>query len=470
MGDYIVLAPEITLIAAALVVLFSNFLGGDRAAAIIGVAATVLASVLVWSTAGAPSLFGGMLYFGSDTGQLVVRSAITSATALFLLWVAARGWAGEYAREAVSMTLFAAAGGMLLVSANDLVVMFMAMELATMPAYVLVGYVRDDGKGLEGALKYFLLSMLTGLVMAYGLSWLYTITGSTSYSELDVVGSGTMGVFACTLVLVGFLAKVTAAPLHLWAPDAYEGASTPAVAYVSSIAKIGPMVALVKFASLVMSDLAGLSFIVLLAAVASMLVGNLVALGQTDVRRMTAYSGVASSGYMLLGVSAGTVEGYSAAIFFVVVYVVGVLGLLLSVAQEGATFQDIAGLVNRRPYAAWSSVVFLFSIIGFPPMVGFFGKLTTFSASFAAGNTWAVVVAILMSVVSGGYAFNVIRAMFTPGEGAPEQLDRPSLEQVATVAQWPVVAGAVVMVLVALVLGLGIVTEPVVALLATALP
>jgi NADH-quinone oxidoreductase subunit N len=150
-------------------------------------------------------------------------------------------------------------------------------------------------------------------------------------------------------------------------------------------------------------------------------------------------------------------------------YALGALGLLLVVAQEGATLQDVAGLVKRRPYAAWTSVIFLFSIIGFPPFVGFYGKLAVFSAAYNAGHVWAVVAAILMSVVAGGYAFNVIRAMFTPGEGAPAEVEWHPLESRTEYPQAPAVAATTILVLGALTLGLGLWVEPVLEALATVL-
>ena len=163
------------------------------------------------------------------------------------------------------------------------------------------------------------------------------------------------------------------------------------------------------------------------------------------------------------------VVGTGKVIFFIVVYALGVLGLLLVFAQEGPELQDVAGLVKRRTYAAWCTVAFLFSLIGFPPMVGFFGKLAVFSAAYHAGHMLAIVVAILMSVVSAGWAFNIIRAMFTPGEGAPAVVERPSLEASSAYRQIPVLAASVIFVLMLLVLGLGVVAQPLVHLLSVGL-
>ena len=466
--DLTVLLPEVIVLLGALIALFGERISADRGAAVIGLVATGAATAAVWLVPVPRYLFGTMLSFGPGPAGLVVRSAICALTFLFLAWVTARGWSGERPGAAVSMVLFAVAGGMLLVSANDLVVLFMGLELATMPAYVLIGFSRDEERSLEAALKYFLLSVLTSVTLAYGLSFIYGMNGTTAYLPVEQTG-GLLALFAGSIVMVGLLAKITAAPFHFWSPDAYEGASIPSVAFVASVAKIGPLYALVKFVAVVLPAVSGLSTGILAVAVVSMILGNVVALVQTDLRRMVAYSGIANAGYMMLGLAAHSVAGYASTVFFVVIYAVSVLGLLLVVAQEGPTLQDVAGLVRTRAYAAWCAVGFLFSLIGFPPMVGFFGKLTVFGAAFGAGEYFAVVVAILMSVVSAGYAFRVIRAMFTPGEGAPEMVEREPIEKTATVPQWPVLAATVILVLAILTIALGVATQPLVSMLAAAL-
>jgi NADH-quinone oxidoreductase subunit N len=332
--------------------------------------------------------------------------------------------------------------------------------------------------------------MLMSLIMAYGLSFIFGLNGTTAYRAIPST-SGTVGLFAGLLVAAGFLTKTTATPFHFWSPDAYGGSSPTSVAFVSAIAKIGAVWAFARFFMVVLPWSQTLLYMLLAAGVISMLLGNLVAIIQPDVRRIIAYSGIGNIGYMLLGISAGSVEGAASAVFFAVVYAIGVVGQMLIFAQEGPTLADVAGLVHRRPYAAWCSVGFLFSLIGFPPLVGFFGKLALFSAAYHAGYLWAVVVAVLMSVVSAGYAFNIIRAMFTPGEGvsedlgrpfrvrdlyrmrgdaAPEDWDRPMLEEVTTYKQYPVLAGAVILVLTFLVIGLGIIAQPLIHLLGVGLP
>lgn len=464
MDQYLALIPEFIVLSAAIAALFATLFGGDRAAAILGAFAAALAAAVVWTIPEPVNAFSGMLDLRQGSAALVLRSAIPALTAVFLVWIAARGWAGVRAREGVSLVLFATLGSMLLVSANDLVSLFIALELSAMSTYVLVGYSKEDRRSLEGALKYFLMSVLTSLVMAYGLSFVYGVSGTTLFQPLPAQEPAWLGTVIGVLVLVGLLAKIAAVPFHYWSPDATAGAPTTSAAFVSSIAKIAPMWALVRVLAEILGEAPGIDAALLAAAVASIVLGTLAALPQDDARRLVAYSGIANIGYALLAVSAGTPQGYASAVFYIFAYALASLGLLLVVAQEGATLQDVAGLVKRRPYAAWTAVAFLFSIIGFPPFIGFYGKLAAFSAALHAGHAWAVVVAVIFSVIAGGYAFKMIRAMFTPGESAPEMVERPSLEESSAYRQYPVLAASVILVIAALTLGLGLVTEPVVAL------
>jgi NADH-quinone oxidoreductase subunit N len=313
------------------------------------------------------------------------------------------------------------------------------------------------------------MSVLTSLVMAYGLSFVYGLNGTTAYQPLNVEGSAWAGVAVSVLVVTGFLAKMTAAPFHFWAPDASEGAPSVSVAFVGAVAKVAPLYAMVRVLSEVLPVSDGLSNVILISAVVSIPLGILAALPQNDVRRLVAYSGIANAGYMMLGISAATSAGYASAVFLVFVYALCAMGLMLVVAQEGSTLQDLAGLVKRRPVAAWSAVSLLFSIIGFPPMVGFYGKIGVLSAAYTAGYFLPTLLAVLMSVVAGGYAFGVIRAMFTPGEGAPLEVERPSLDEMTAYPQWPVAAGGVIVTLAFLSLALGIVAEPLINLLQASL-
>ncbi|MDP2182677.1 MAG: NADH-quinone oxidoreductase subunit N [Actinomycetota bacterium] len=442
MQGYWHLVPEALVLSGALLALFGEFLPGrDRGTALIGAVLAAIAGVLVVVQGSGDPFLGGMLQ--PDAQAAFIRAGAAGVTALWLLWLSGRGMSGERSRDAVALAMFSASGGMLMAMSADLITLYMALELSTMPAYVLMGYRRGDERGLEGALKYFLLSLLTSLIMLYGLSFVYGISGTTLFSEISLAGSGALGAVAALLVLAGLFAKMSAAPFHFWAPDAYAGAPAASVAFVSTVPKIAGTAAMVRLIAMLAPGVEGLATVIAIVAAASMLLGNLAALPQGDMRRLMAYSGVAHSGYLVMAFAAGTPLGYHAAIFYAVAYAVPSLAIMLVVAEEGDRLDDLGGLAARRPWVAWGMVVWLLSLIGIPPLAGFFGKLYLFSAAIDAAWYWLVVVALIASVISAGYYFRLIHAMFSgTRENPPAEETAPTpaaslalmLAAVATVA------------------------------------
>jgi NADH-quinone oxidoreductase subunit N len=431
MGGWGLLLPELLVLAGIAWALFSDRLPGrDRGAAIMGAS---LAAAAALGAALAPvggELFGGLLEF--DAAARFSRTGTLALAVVWLLWTAGRG--SGRTREASALALFSTLGALLMCSAAELITLVLALELATMPAYVLIGYRKERFQSLEGALKYFLLSMLTSLVMLYGFSFLYGVTGTTRYGAFDLSGAGSLGLLAVLLAFVGLLAKLSAAPFHYWAPDAYEGAEAWSVAFVSTVPKVAGAVAFVRLAEAVAQTAPALGPMLLAAAVASMILGNFAALTQLDVRRMMAYSGVAHTGYLLLGVAALSTAGYGSAVLYALAYAVPSLGIMLVIAEEGNAISDFAGLFKRRPTATWGLVVMLVSLIGIPPLIGFFGKLSVFSAAVSAGLVTWVVVAVLTSVVSAGYYLRIVReAFFGEDTGERVALKRSPLADLAVV-------------------------------------
>lgn len=409
MTGYWLLLPEIALLVAVAWAMFGEFLPGkDRGSVLVGAGAAIAASVAAALAPVGGTLFGELVVI--DGPARFVRAGAAALLALWLLWTWARG-EGRL-REAVALAGLATIGTILLAMSRDLVMTVLALELATIPAYVLIGYRRTRITSLEGALKYFLLSMLTSLVMMYGMSFLYGVSGSTRFAELSVADAGALGVLAVLLTFVGLFAKLSAAPFHYWAPDAYEGADPWMVSFVSVVPKLGGAIVLVRLTAALSESMEGLGMLVAVAAVASMLLGNLAALTQTDIRRLMAYSGVAHAGYLMLGAAALTDRGFSAAVFYALAYSVPSLAIMLVAAGEGTSLDDLAGLAQRRPAVAWASVAMLVSLIGIPPLVGFFGKLSLFLAALEGGLAVAVVIAVVMSAVSAAYYLRFIRPMF----------------------------------------------------------
>lgn len=407
--------PELLLIVVAAWALFAERLpGGDRGSAWVGFALSSAAAIVAALAPAGDTLFGGALLY--DGPARFTRTGVAIIAAVWFLWTAG-GSLGRI-REAVALGAISAVGAMFMTEAVEMVTLILALELATMPAYALIGYRRSRLEGLEGALKYFLLSMLTSLVMMYGMSFLYGVSGSTMYSKFDLSDAGSLGLIAVLFAFVGLFAKLSAAPFHYWAPDAYSGAEPWVVAFVSTVPKAAGALALVRLIGAVAPTAPMLSTMLLITAVASMVLGNLAALTQTDVRRMMAYSGVAHTGYLLLGASAVSSLGYAAAILYSLAYALPSLGVMLVAAEEGPTLTDFGGLVQRRSLSAWMLVLMLISLVGIPPLAGFFGKLYLFSAAVESGLWMWSVVAVITSVVSAGYYLRIIRSAFF-GE-APE--------------------------------------------------
>lgn len=444
------LAPEFLVLAGALVALFADHLGRRSLASALAAACAFAAAAAVVLIGPGGELFGGALAL--DPTAVVARTAIAGLAAVWLLWLSGRGIDGERTGEAAAFALLAALGGMLMVAARDLIVLFVALELSTMPAYVLIGYRRRDERGMEGALKYFLLSMLTSLVLLYGFSFLYGLSGSTAYAHLSDGPSGVLRQLAYVFVLVGLFAKLSAAPFHYWTPDAYAGAPAASVAFVSTVPKIAGAVALVQLFGALSGGRGDVAAVLYAAAIISMLIGNFSAYPQRDVRRLMAYSGIAHTGYLLLGVAAGS-AGYSAAVFYAVAYAAPSMAIVLLAAEEGSSLDELAGLASRRPALAWASVAWLLSLVGIPPMVGFFGKLYLFTSVISGGRVWPVLIAVLMTAVSAGYYFRVLREVFFGERADGERLPGS-------------IAGSIALAALALVtLGLGLLASPLLAFL-----
>jgi NADH-quinone oxidoreductase subunit N len=406
------LAPEAVLLLSALVALFADVLarGHERAGAWVGAAgALVAAGAAWWGGTGAPALFAGQ--FAVDGAAQVARVVTGLLTCAFLVWLASSGLPRGRVRDFTALVLFSALGAMLLAGARDWIVLLLSLEVATMPAYVLVGFDRSDERSLEGALKYFLLSMLASVLFLYGLSFVIGMSGSTSMAATRLQ-PGLVGAVAAAFIAAGLLAKLSAAPFQWWAPDAYAGAPAASVAFVSAVPKVAGLVAFARVVLVLAPQTPALPLLLAGAAALSMLLGNLAAYPQTDVRRLMAYSGVAHAGYLLVGLAAGGQAGARAALFYAIAYAVPSMGVMLVTAGVGNTLGEFRGLASRRPLLAWATVLMLVSLVGIPPLAGFTGKLFLFTAAMGAGLVPLSVLAVLMSAVSAGFYFRIVRAMF----------------------------------------------------------
>ena len=321
--------------------------------------------------------------------------------------------------EVYALVLFATVGMILLGTANNLVSIFVGLETMSVALYILTGLVREDEGAIESALKYFLLGAFSTGFFLYGIALLYGATG-TMYlplmaEGLMLRGSPVMFWAGVGLFLIGFLFKVSAVPFHMWTPDVYLGAPTPLTGYMSTASKAAAFAALIL---VLYYALPVERWMVVLAvvAVATMVIGNVLALVQDNVKRMLAYSSIAHAGYVLVGLAAGTAEGFSGALYYLLIYSLmnigafGVMALLEWDGKEGRsqTIDSLAGIGFRKPLLGVTMGIFMFSLTGFPPLGGFFGKVAVFAPAIDAGLTWLAIVGFLASVLSAYYYLRVL--------------------------------------------------------------
>jgi NADH-quinone oxidoreductase subunit N len=444
-----ILSPLLVLAIGALLLMLAEALS-PRPSRATGLA---LGSTIVFGAGFAFSI-GAWLYGVEDVDRsalapwlLIDRFSLFFDALLCLGGALASLLAGGYLREHdmergefYSLLLFATIGAMMVASAGDLLIVFLGLETMSIGAYALTAFRRTSPRSAEGALKYFLLGSFAAAILLYGFALLYGATGHTDLAGIgDAIKEGppkTMVLIAVVLVLVGLAFKVSAVPFHMWAPDAYEGAPTPATTYMAAVVKCGAFAMLLRvmltcFADKgLMSWSAGWPPVLAWIAVLTMTVANLVAGQQESVKRMLAYSSIAHAGYLLVGVTAtvhDVPQATSSVLFYLLTYTVstaGAFGALILCGHRGAeavSYEDLSGIGRRHPAAALAFSLFLVSLAGIPPTAGFFGKWFVFRAAMDAGFYTLTIIAFLNSVIGVYYYLRVMVFMYMrePAAGAP---------------------------------------------------
>jgi NADH-quinone oxidoreductase subunit N len=443
------LAPELSLALLALVVLAVDLFGKRRvvtvAVSLLGLIVP-LAFVLVQQFSGQydhpQTIFFGMfivdryaLFF--DVIFLVIAAVMILASYSYIArYVRAEG-------EFYTLLLFSVTGMMFMASTNELITIYISLELTSIPLYVMAGLLRTDEHSAEAAVKYVLLGAMSSAILLYGFALLYGLTGSTDLGAIATsIGRGVqdgniMQLLAGGLVLAGFGFKISAVPFHMWAPDIYQGAPTPATAFFSVGSKAAGFAALIRVfmnGGLWQANLHALVLVMSVVAVATMVLGNLVAAVQSNVKRMMAYSSIAQAGYILVGFIASFVSrsgsGNSAVLFFLLVYVLTNLGafcgiIALANATGGERIEDFRGLARRAPALSAGTALCLLSLAGIPPMAGFVSKVFVFTAAWGAGLGWLVIIALLTSVVSLVYYGRIVKAMYFEAPLKEDRLSTP---------------------------------------------
>ncbi|MEO8384041.1 MAG: NADH-quinone oxidoreductase subunit NuoN [Betaproteobacteria bacterium] len=391
---------------------------------IVTLALVALSVYSIASPLAAPRLaFNGM--FVIDGMAMLLKLAIAIAVAVVIIYSRAYLSARKlFTGEFITLVLFATLGMMIMVSANHFISLYLGLELLALSSYAMVALNRDSAVSSEAAMKYFILGALASGLLLYGMSMIYGATGSLNVSKIALIISSSRGIdplilFGMVFVVSGLAFKLGVAPFHMWVPDVYQGAPTAMTLFIGS----APKLAAFGFVMRILADsLAGAvgdwQGMLVILAMLSMALGNIVAISQTNLKRMLAYSTISHMGFLLLGILAGTKNGYASAMFYVITYVLmtagsfGMIMLLSRAGFEADNIEDFKGLNQRSPLYALMMLFIIFSMAGIPPFLGFWAKLAVLEGALNAGYTWLVVFAVLMSVIGAFYYLRIIRVMY----------------------------------------------------------
>ncbi len=368
----------------------------------------------------------------SDVLKLAVYVAVMTMLAYSRPYIAVRGLLrGEF----FTLVLFATLGMMIMISANSLLTLYLGLELMSLALYSMVALQRDSAVATEAAMKYFVLGALASGMLLYGMSMLYGGAGTLEITRLAAVVAerGTQDVvlaFALVFVVAGIGFKLGAVPFHMWVPDVYHGAPTAVTLIIGSAPKLAAFAFIIR---LLAQGLGAEAFVnewqqmLVLMAVLSLAIGNITAIAQTNLKRMLAYSSIGHMGFLLIGVLAGDLVGYSAGMFYIIVYVLmnlGTFGMIMLLSRAGfeaENIEDFKGLNQRSPWYAFIMLLLMFSMAGVPPTVGFYAKLAVLQAVVNAGYVWLAVVAVLLSVIGAFYYLRLVKLMYfdAPQDNSP---------------------------------------------------
>ena len=451
-ADFNAILPALIMLGYACVLLLVDLLIPENRKqwtgwlALVGLAAAGLA-LLAWPGGGRLEAFNGMLIADGFAAFLIVTTLVTAGLSV-LLAMNYLPRQGLHRGEFYVLLLFTVAGMMLMAQAGDLIVVFLALELLSIPLYILSGFARPKLASEESAMKYFLLGSFASAFLVYGVALVYGATGTTSLAgvleavQAGAASGGTFGLLTIGvgLVLVGLGFKVAVVPFHMWTPDVYDGAPSVVTAFMSVGAKAGGFAALLRVFVEAFPGLADQwALPVAVIAALTMILGNVAAIAQNNIKRMLAYSSVAHAGYILMGLAAASAAdpgvrelAVSGSLFYVLAYALTNLGtwaVVMAVERtegEGLALSDYAGLGQRRPGLALAMALFMLSLTGLPPTVGFIGKFYVFRAALDAGLLWLALVGVITSLVSAYYYLRVVIIMYMQaGEG--RALSRPVL-------------------------------------------
>jgi NADH-quinone oxidoreductase subunit N len=416
--------PEIALAAGAMLLLLAGTFRRTSAANAIATAAILLliatGTIVVWLPAGRLVTFGGS-FVVDDFARFLKLLALTGSAAAILMSFdyLARGKQRQF--EYSILILLSTVGMMMLVSAADLIALYLGLELMSLALYVVAAIDRDSTASTEAGLKYFVLGALSSGMLLYGASLIYGFTGTVSFAGIAKAARepGIGLIFGLVFLLAGFCFKISAVPFHMWTPDVYQGAPTPITAFFAAAPKVAGIAMFVRAVIVAFpAVLPQWQQIVVFVAIASMALGSFAAIGQRNIKRLMAYSSIGHMGFALVGLAAGTPEGVQGVLVYMAIYLAMTLGTfacILSMRRDGQMVEntdDLAGLARTSPAMAFFLALLLFSLAGIPPLAGFFAKFYVFLAAIKAGLFTLAVVGVVTSVVGAYYYLAIVKIMY----------------------------------------------------------
>jgi len=444
LNDLLVIVPELFLTAAAcLVLLFDVFINDDQRDATHWMAILIMLVTIFTVIHGQPpqavTAFGGM--FVRDHMAEILKVTVLIAT--ILMFVMARPWLKDrklFMGEFYSLSMFSVLGVMLLVSAGSLITVYLGLELFSLPAFALVALNRDSKLASEAAIKFFVLGALASGLLLFGMSMIYGATGSLDLHTIFASIGTTLHLHLLQLglvfLVVGIGFEFGAVPFHMWLPDVYEGAPTPIAMYISAVPKLAAVGLAYRLLEVGMGPLASdWTMMLAIMAALSLVLGNVVAIAQANLKRMLAYSTISHMGFVFLGLANPTPEGYASALFYAVCFALMetvAFGVILALARKGfecEMIDDLKGLNRRSPWFAGMMAISMFSLAGIPPLWGFAAKVLVLKAAIDGGMLWLAIVAIICSIIGLFYYLRVVKVMYfdAPVEGVEPLAPKPDL-------------------------------------------
>jgi NADH-quinone oxidoreductase subunit N len=423
-STFMTLLPEIVLLGSTMVLLMAGVIRGEASAEAVNSACIVIlflvALAMLFVPAGRHELFGGSFVVDDFARFLKLLTVVGSAGALTLSldYLTAEK---QQKFEFGVLILLATLGMMMLISAADLIALYLGLELMSLSLYVVAASNRDNLKSTEAGLKYFVLGALSSGMLLYGASLIYGFTGTVNFAGIaKAAGQGGIGlIFGIVFLFVGFCFKISAVPFHMWTPDVYEGAPTPVTAFFAAAPKVAGIAIFVRATNVAFHGITHeWQQIVVFVSIASMLLGAFAAIGQRNFKRLMAYSSIGHMGFALVGLAAGTPQGVQGVLIYMVIYVtmtLGVFACILAMRRDGTLVEnigDLAGLARTKPTMAFFLAMLLFSLAGIPPLAGFFAKFYVFLAAIKAGLFTLAVLGVLASVVGAYYYLLIVKIMY----------------------------------------------------------